>query len=150
MPELFDPIHKVSDLPEVTQENLPVHAEVPRGSLRLVVFRERLPRLSTFTLWHVLQSPLRLPARFQAEHVSTAVCSTPAGPEWGSRSSCRRPSSWPLFHQSTQLWRDYRREGQHDEAPALPRRFVSSEVRGFPEHTHVDHRGRWSCRRTDK
>ena len=37
--------------------------------------------------------------------------------------------------------------GQHDEAPALPRRFVSSEVGGLPEHTHVDHRGRWSCRR---
>ena len=63
MPELFDPIDELSEHPEVIQENLPEHADVPRGGLPLVVLRERLPRLSTFTLWHVLQSLLRLPAR---------------------------------------------------------------------------------------
>ena len=32
--ELFDPIHELSEHPEVIQENLPEHADVPRGCLR--------------------------------------------------------------------------------------------------------------------
>ena len=131
VPELFDPIDEPSELTEVTQENQPERADVPRGGLRLVMLRERLPRLGTFTLWHVLQSPLRLPARDQAEQAAQL-----SAPHLLGRSEVhvphvvgRRPG---LFRQSTQLWRDCCREGQRDGAPALPRRFVSSEVRGFP------------------
>ena len=67
-PDLFDPIDELSELLEVIQENLPEDADVPRGCLRLVVFRERLPRLSTLTLWHVRQPPLGLSTRVQTEH----------------------------------------------------------------------------------
>ena len=125
VPELFEHIDELTELPEVTQDNLPDNADVPRGSLRLVVFRERLPRIGPFALWHILQSPLRLSARAQAEHVVQL-----SAPHLLDRSEAhfphvvsRRPG---LFHQRPQFWRDCRREGQHDEAPALSRRFVSS------------------------
>ena len=42
---------------------------VPCSDLQLVMLRERLPRLSTFTLGNNLKSPLRLTAHAQAEHV---------------------------------------------------------------------------------
>ena len=101
VPELFDPFGELSEAPEVIQENLPEHADVPRGGLRLVVFRERHPRLSTFTLWHVLQSLLRLPARAQAEHVVQL-----SAPHLLGRSEVHVPhvvGRPGLFHQSTQL-----------------------------------------------
>ena len=85
--ELFDPIDVLGELLEVIQENLPEHADVLRGCLRLVVFRERLPRLSTFYLWHVLQPSLRFSTRAPACSTA-AVGSTPARTERGSRTSC--------------------------------------------------------------
>ena len=78
--ELFDPIDVLSELPEVIQENLPEHADVPCGCLKLAVFRERLPSLSTFYLWHVLQPSLRFSSRAQACSTA-AVGSTPARTE---------------------------------------------------------------------
>ena len=42
--ELFDPIDELCELPEVIQENLPGHSDIPRGCFRLEVFREYLPR----------------------------------------------------------------------------------------------------------
>ena len=59
VPELFDPIDELSELPEVIQENLPEHADVPRGGLRLVMFSPSTPL-----------------ARSAVS--SAAVCSTPA------------------------------------------------------------------------
>ena len=44
VPELFDPIDELSELPEVIQENLPERADVPRDCLRLVVFRPSTPQ----------------------------------------------------------------------------------------------------------
>ena len=70
VPELFDPIDELSELPEVIQENLLEHASVPRGSLRLVVFRERLP--------HIGLRPLD---RSAVSSAPTAVGSTPAWTE---------------------------------------------------------------------
>ena len=100
VPELFDPIDELSELAEVNQKNLPEHADVPRGCLRLVVFRERLPRRSTLTPWHVLQSPLRLSTRAQTEHVVQLSAAHLLG-----RSEVHVPhvasSRSGLFHQST-------------------------------------------------
>ena len=67
--ELFNPIDELCELPEVIQENLPEHYDIPRGCFRLVMLREYLPRLCTLSLRHVLQSPLRFSTRTQTEHV---------------------------------------------------------------------------------
>ena len=109
VPELFDSINGLCELPEVVQENLPEHSDIPRGCFRLIVFREYLPRLCTLSLRHVLQSPLRLPTRTQAEHVVQLSphllgCSEVHVPHVVSSTSC-------LFHQRTQFWRDCCREG---------------------------------------
>ena len=117
--ELFDSIDELCELPEVIQENLPEHSDIPRGCFRLIVFREYLPRLCTLSLWHVLQSPLRLSTRTQTEHVVQLSAPHLLGCSEVYVQHVRNISSC-LFHQCTQFWRDCCREGQHDEAPALP------------------------------
>ena len=97
VPELFVPTDELSGPPEVTQDNLPKHADVPRGCIRLV----------EINLWHVLQPPLRFSTRDETEHVVQLSAPHLLGP-----SEVHVPhvlsSGSGLFHQSTQFGRDCR------------------------------------------
>ena len=102
VPELFDPIDELSELPEVTQWNLPEH-----------VAQLSAPHLhgrSEVYVPHVVGLVLAFSIRARSS---------------GETAEKDNLTKLQLVHE----------------------RFVSSKVRGFPEHTHVDHRGRWSCRR---